>query len=322
MKHPSRSSFPRRILTIFFAGLFLAPPLAAQPGETYRPGKKPETPPAGKEQPRSTPPAKTPPGKDMRDEGRDLFKPPAKGTQGESASSWSIVLIAFRGDAQEAEARRGLAVVQNDWGLPDAYLDRRGQTTVIAFGRYTDPQTRDAQADLQRVRAVEAVIEGERQQPFEFAFLAPPANIPGSQPDFDLRNAQKIHGKWAVYTLQVGLYRRDDGKQATAAESAEFRRMAEEAVLRLRREGEQAFYFHGPTGSTVTVGLFGVEDFDAQLGLESPRLRTLRQRYPHNLLNGAGIKRRMTVTDKQGRQVKAERLDPSMLVAVPKAERN
>jgi hypothetical protein len=312
----TRSVSPRRGAATIFLALLLGFPAMAlgQPGQTYRPGKKAEPQPREKT---------SQPSRDRREEGRDLFKPPAKGGgETATASNWSIVLFAFRGEAQQPDAQRALTVVQGEWGLPDAYLDRRGQTTVVAYGHFDNPQAPHAQAELQRIRAVEAIIEGERQRPFEFAFLAPPANIPGSQPEFDLRNAQKLHGKWAMYTLQVGLYRRDDGKPASAAEVAEFRRLAEQAVLNLRREGEQAFYYHGPTGSTVTVGLFGAEDFDPQLSLESPRLRTLRQRYPNNLLNGAGIKRRMTVTDKQGRQVKTERLDPSMLVAVPKAERN
>jgi hypothetical protein len=118
----------------------------------------------------------------------------------------------------------------------------------------------------------------------------------------------------------VGIYAREDGKPTSQAEIAEFRRHAEQAVVQLRREGEQAFYYHGPTNSSVTIGLFGDDDFDVQTRMESPRLRSLRQRHPHNLLNGMGIKRRVTVTDQRGRAVKTERLDPSMLVVVPKAD--
>jgi hypothetical protein len=291
----------------------------AQPDQTYRPGRKSE--PRQAEPQRQERPGTQPQRREMKEEGRELFKAPARG-QAESGSTWSIVLMAFRSETQQQDAQRALGMVQSEWSLPDAYIDRRGPTTVVAFGRYGDPQSQQAQADLRHVRSVEAVIDGEPSRPFEFAFLAPPLDIPGSQPEFDLRNAQRIHGRWAMYTLQVGIYRREDAKASSAAEIAEFRRLAEEAVLTLRREGEQAFYYHGPASSTVTIGLFSVEDFDPQLRLESPRLRTLRQRYPNNLLNGAGIKRRMTVTDQRGRQVRTERLDPSMLVAVPSAERN
>jgi hypothetical protein len=291
------------ILALFMAAL----PAAGQSQDHYRPSRDRER---QQEQRES---------RDKRDEGRDLFRPGSgKGGDAQGPNTWSIVLLAFRGDNQEQMAQQALTMVQSQWGLQDAYVDKRGQALVIAYGRYGDPQQPEAQADLRRVRLVEGELDGRIQQPFEFAFLAPPANLGGNIPEFDLRNAQKNHGRWAIYTLQIGIYRLEDGKTATASDIAEFRRLAEEAVVQLRREGEQAFYYHGPSGSTVTIGLFGIEDFDPQLRLESPRLRQLRQRFPHNLLNGMGIRRTMRVTDQQGRQVKTERLDPSMLVAVPR----
>lgn len=290
--------------------LAVAPIALAQPDQTYRPPRKNE--PRQNEQPRD-------PQRTQREEARELFQPGARRDAAPAQSQWSIVLLAYRGESQQQDAMRGLAVIQTEWGLPDAYLDKRGNTTVVAFGRYQDPQSQEAQNDLRRVRALEAVIDGQSQRPFEFAFLTPPADVPGTIPEFDLRNAQQLHGKWALYTLQVGIYRREDGKPSSAADIAEFRRLAEDAVLRLRREGEPAFYYHGPTGSTVTIGLFGEEDFDPQIRLESPKLKALRERHPHNLLNGMGINRRVTLTDQRGRQVKSERLDPSMLVAVPRA---
>lgn len=287
----------------------------AQPGQTYRPSRDRE-----KEQ------RDDKPQRDLQEEGRELFRPGGAGGAGgsrkeaEGGASWSIVLLAFRGEMQQQDAMRGLGIVQTEWGLPDAYVEKRGEATVVAFGRYQDPKHPSAQADLKRIRAIEVEIDRQKERPFEFAFLTPPESIPGSVPEFDLRNVQKIHGNWALYTLQIGIYRREDG-HPSPAQIAEFRKLAEDAVLQLRREGEQAFYYHGPTGSTVTIGMFGIEDFDPQIRLESPRLRKLREQYPHNLLNGMGIKRRVKVTDQSGRQVQTERLDPSMLVAVPKAER-
>jgi hypothetical protein len=164
-------------------------------------------------------------------------------------------------------------------------------------------------------------MDGQTVKPFSGAFLAPPTEIHGTMPEFDLSNAKKLNGDWVLYTLQVGVYSREDQKAATPAEMAEFRKTAEEAVVQLRREGEQAFYSHGPNRSMVTIGLFGTEDFDATSKFESPALRALRKRFPYNLQNGMGIKQRFTVTDpKTGQQMKKERIQPSGLVQVPDSE--
>lgn len=305
---------PLRGGAFFLAMAALAAPAFAQPGQTYVPPPRRD-----REREREAPP------RDRKQEGRELFTPGSPNRQRNEAeqqqSSWSIVLLAFRGETQQQDAMRGLATVQAEAGLANAYVEKRGEATVVAFGGYLDPQQTEAQADLKRIRAIEIAVDGSTDRPFENAFLTPPSDIRGTIPEYDLRNARATHGEWAIYTLQIGVYRREDGKPTTAAQIAEFRKLAEEAVLQLRREGEQAFYFHGPASSTVTISLFGSEDFDPQIRLESPQLRALRQRYPHNLLNGMGIRRRVTVTDQQGRPVQTERLDPSMLVAVPRSDR-
>jgi hypothetical protein len=79
----------------------------------------------------------------------------------------------------------------------------------------------------------------------------------------------------------------------------------------MRRQGEQAFYFHGPLRSMVTVGLFGIDEYDLrQLRLRSPAIARLMERFPHNLVNGAGVKR------KRAGQAEAV-MDPSFVVGVP-----
>lgn len=259
----------------------------------------------------------------MAEEGRELFGTGSGRTassssasrEGQSAGGWSIVIVAFRGPSQDADAQAGLARVRSVGNLPDAYLEKRGETTVIALGRYAGPDDPRAQADLERVRAVEA----EGQRPFAAAVLAPPAGAaaPGAFPEYDLRNAKRLNGDWALYTLQVGVYSREGGGPAKPEELAEFRKAAEAAVVQLRHEGHQAFYYHGPNRSMVTVGLFGKDDFDPQVpGISSPALRRMREAFPHNLLNGRGIRER--IPGRPRNDPDAWRLQPSALVAVPK----
>lgn len=285
------------------------PALAQQ--DTYTPTQKPARTLPG------TNPAQTPK-KDLREEGREVFgKPATPGAESPEVTYWSILIHAYH-PGEEADARDGLARVQGEGGLPKAYLEKRGEATVIAYGQYDDPSSKAALADLAKVRGIQVVIQGQTVKPFGTAFLAPPAEIKGSIPEYDLRNARKSNGDWVLYTLEIGFYGRGDRKPGTPAEMEEFRRTAEKAAIDLRRQGEQAFYYHGPQYSSVTIGLFGKDDFDSETHVDSPTLHALRQRFPYDLQNGMGIKQRVKLTDANGHIVKAEAMQPSHLVNVPK----
>lgn len=249
-----------------------------------------------------------------------------------AADAWSIVIVAFydrdpyTGEplpaAQLEEvhetARLSLHKVQTSAGLRNAYLARQGKSLVLSYGRYPSFDTPAAQADLRRIQNM--VIEGER--PFASALLVPPdgADI-GTMPEFDLRTVKSRFGSSAVYTLQVGVYSREDGRPMSMAERADIRKSAEQAVVELRRQGELAFYYHGPNRSMVTIGIFGEEDnqVDAIDGrvTQSHDLLTLRQRHPLNLLNGRGIRQRVPNIPES--DPNAWRLQPSGLVMIPES---
>jgi hypothetical protein len=314
------------LAALLACGLF-AHPAAAQPGETYKPsskkpsGGRPETPKAGEDAQKQK----------LREEGRGLFGGGAGAGAGKGGASgggapadagpsaWTIIIYAFRGD-EELQAPDALRRAQTEAGFKGAFLEKRGPATVIAYGRYGSPE--EAQKDLDRIHETEVTIQGEdgkpiRGKPFRDAFLSPPQDIKGSLPEYDLRNAKRLKGDWVLYTLQVGVYSRED-KAPTQKELEEFRKAAEQAVVQLRREGEQAYYYHGPMRSSVTIGLFGKEDYDPKSHLECAALRQLRKKFPYNLQNGAGVKRTLIVTDpKTGKQIRQQRLDASGLVAVP-----
>jgi len=238
-------------------------------------------------------------------------------------ASWSIVIAGVVAEDNPPGTRRAVGLealqkVQTKGGLSEAYLDPRGGALVIAYGHYAAPSDPEAQRDLERVR--EIVVDGAK--PFADAYLSPPPGdaYKGSIAEYDLRNAGSQFGaKRAKYTLQVGIYGQQDSRAPlpSARELAEIRAAAELAATTLRREGELAFYYHGPVRSTVTVGLFSDQDIDArQPGGECQALRDLRRRQPYNLLNGQGIKEILRAqVDAKGRPM--ERMQPSQLVAVP-----
>jgi len=234
------------------------------------------------------------------------------GTPTEQAGSWSVLIAQFpaTGDGQ-ARAARSLALVRSTGGLPSAYLERRDDSIAMLVGRHGSVQ--DARRELTRVRST--LVQNER--PYSGAVLAPPfASLTGgSMPEFDLRRVRARMGPDALYTLQVGVYGRIDGSRPDADELAEYRRAAEQAVAQLRGDGEEAYFYHGPTQSTVTVGVFGPADHDPSKGTrgESATLRRAREAHPNNLLNGKGI--RETHRDTSGRP--ARTLQRARLVSIP-----
>ena len=182
---------------------------------------------------------------------------------------------------------------------------------MLVLGRFADPLSDEAVAAQRRVRAIE--VNG--QKPFMGAVMVRERGpAPGNDrlARFDLRNAKNLHGDDAFYTLQIGIYTRTDNQRPSRSDLASFRKSAEDAVEALRRAGEPAFFYHGPSSSMITVGLFDEDDIDLTVvpEIESPRLQAVRRRHPHNLLNGSGVRERR-------RGGGAETLQASRLVLIP-----
>jgi hypothetical protein len=233
---------------------------------------------------------------------------PAPGPAGQPDALWSIVIVSAMGEGMEADAKSALDLVRAN-GLPQAYMERRGKSIVVAYGRYGAPDAADAQADLKRIQGIEL----DKKKPFEAAVLVPPpfSSLPGSIPEYDLSTVRQRRGKSALYTLQVAAYARMDGNPASQQDLAEFRGAAEKAAVELRREGEEAFYHHGARMSVVTVGVFGEKDLDAaHPGKDSMLLTMARKRHPLNLVNGQGVKVRV-------RGQEEPQLQPSRVIVIP-----
>lgn len=243
--------------------------------------------------------------------GRGANKPSAKGDKKDSASSsqWCIALASLRGPERDEAAPIALTKTQTAGKLPEAYLVRRTNAIVVAYGKYDGPDDPKAQADLKRVQ--EIVVDG--LPPYAFAFLCPPEEEPkvGGSPEHNLLQAKKLYGEKALQTLQVAVYGREDLKNPTEKDLEECRKAAEIACARYRQDGELAFYYHGPRRSMVTIGVFDETDFDPQLkDYHSVRLLETKKRHPYNLYNGAAIRERRP-GQKEGR------LQASTLVKIP-----
>ncbi len=237
---------------------------------------------------------------DRREEGREVFKPqwavntPDIGDGGSGStrvladdapkrSTWSILLGTFTGDGAALQAARALETARGEAGLSRAFVERRADGLALLTGSFEQGTSEEARQELAAVRRLR--VGGETI--YEAAALVPPAVMgqAGSIPEMDLRNARRAFGEKSNMTLQVAVYGyADPNVEPSAREREEFRQAAEEAARKLRSEGDQAFYYHGPRRSMVTVGLFETAD------LKDARVRTLRSKYPHNLVNGAPVK--------------------------------
>ena len=242
-------------------------------------------------------------------------QPPAKkAPEGKTQGPWSIILATFRGAEQAVLAEAGVARVREQAKINDVFSEVRGEATVVAVGRFADPSSPEAVGRLDEVRKTKV----GQTRPFLGAFLAPAGDVinVGTRPEYNLISARKEFGARAQYTLQVGVYSREDiNREPTEAELAELRRAAEEAAASLRKEGELAFYFHGPRRSMVTIGVWSDEDLprratdEAPSRPENPELTGLKKRFPHNLYNGAGLKQRNKLGNEQ--------VQASQLVQIP-----
>jgi len=237
---------------------------------------------------------------DRREEGREVFRPqwavntPDIGDGGSGSTrvladdapkraTWSILLGTFTGESAPLQAARALETARGEAGLSRAFVERRADGLALLTGSFEQGTSEEARQELASVRKLR--VGGETI--YEAASLVPPAVMgqAGSIPEMDLRNARRAFGEKSNLTLQVAVYGyADPNVEPSAKEREEFRQAAEQAARKLRSEGDQAFYYHGPRRSMVTVGLFETAD------LRDARVRSLRTKYPHNLVNGAPVK--------------------------------
>lgn len=233
----------------------------------------------------------------LRDDGREVFGRPPSVTAppGEVAreDGWSIVLASFREGDHASAAREAMGEYARVYGLRDLRVETIGEASIVACGRYSEHTLEQGREELARIRALRPAtgaptVVGGADQPFAFAVLAPVDRTlaVGQVPRYHLLRAREEHGPSVEFTLQVAVYGRDELERPTEADLAEARRAAETAAADLRRQGEEAYYYHGPRRSMVTIGAFSESDIKPS---ESPAVRRLRSAFPYNLYNGRAV---------------------------------
>ncbi|HEB60922.1 MAG TPA: hypothetical protein ENJ06_03760 [Phycisphaeraceae bacterium] len=213
---------------------------------------------------------------------------------------WSIALATLTRENHQQEAANMQNQLSTQFGLRDTFVETTETSSVLCYGKYrsaTDPQLK---ADLERIKSLQV----NKSTPFARAFAIPPdvgVSATGN-PAYDLSRVRSRYGRdTPLYTLEIGIYEDKDRQVA--------RKAAEEAAALYRSRGEQAFYYHGPHRSSVTIGLFTADQVDFNAPGFGAFVRELKQRYPYRAINGRKAK-----VKEWGRDAG---FVPSQLMAVP-----
>ncbi len=221
---------------------------------------------------------------------------------GAAASGWAIAADAFEGPNHQALAEQRRMEFVSQTKLGDWWVKHEANTSLVLYGRYDDPKDGAARADLQKLHQLTARGQITPRTLMLTPIARPVAAGVGGLAQYDLRRAARR----GVYTLQMAVYDERFG--------SDFRRAAEKAAAALREEGTEAYFYHGPNRSMVTVGVFGEDAARYNAGgliVYSDAVKRLRNQYPYNLVNG----RTMRVRQGEGDFYEA----PSHLVRIPGA---
>jgi hypothetical protein len=219
---------------------------------------------------------------------------------------------------QVRELRADLVKVVHDEAVSTVYYGRYRRDYDEASGR--ESFRPDYRRDLELVRRL-SVAAGEGggaaryQWPFLHATIEPLPYEGGGRPEWDLSRAE------GYYSWQIAVFY-NEGRMR------ERRTAAEQYVQQLREQGVEAYYHHGPTRSSVCVGLFpeaAIQRFDstdpltgrvtATNRIMDPRMLELERQFPHMLENGRVI--HTIIRDPETGEIKEKRPNPSFAVRLP-----
>jgi len=158
-------------------------------------------------------------------------------------AEWTILCATFTGPDNAAQARAAKTNLRNTTKMPDWYIIHgQGQTTLY-YGFYrsiNDPKDPKESARAQNDRkTIASLSNGNGVRLFSAVILTKlDTPDPSSPPEWDLTRAQ------GTYSLQIAVFK----------DSPERRAWAVNAVREARAGGVEAYYYHGPTASSVCIG--------------------------------------------------------------------
>ena len=192
-----------------------------------------------------------------------------------NSKGYAIELAKFDSRLEFDRARKLMREARAKGGLADIWYSSDARWTRVYAGKFRQPNSDQVKSVLREVQ--QAKIDGKRV--FEDAKVVA---LGSSQVEtLDPHNLRSLSGQGLV-SLQVGYFDRTYG--------TDFRRAAEQTVKDMRKNGEEAYYYHGPHRSLVLINAWTRDEaFFAQTGrMErySNAVRLVQQKYPYNVPNG------------------------------------
>lgn len=231
---------------------------------------------------------------------------------------WTIFCHEFNGPQHAAHCQAVAETLARTPGIRAGEVrcddDAGNQTSWLYYGAYqrqVDPKTLDRSPSPQAAQdlvLIKDLGDGRGGRLFWHASLAPATDANVSRPEFALARAK------GLYSLQVAVFIPEFGFK-------DVKRAAIDYVASLRQEGHEAYYHHGISSSTVTVGSFGADAVIEKGTGErkySSEVEALRRKaaFKYNYENGQI--RTKVVSDPQKPRKKA-RIEPlSFLVKIPR----
>jgi len=165
-------------------------------------------------------------------------------------------------------------------GWKDVFVVHKEGHSMVFWGHYRT--WTEAEPNLKIAKAYRAA---NGSAVFAKAIIVP---LPGKDigpAEWNLKNVN------ASYSLLVAVFR-DDPKRNYFGR----KRFAVQYCQRLRKAGYEAYFYHSPAASHVTIGAFGPESINIKKGpegkileIKDPKIKALQKDFPYLAVNGAGI---------------------------------
>jgi hypothetical protein len=226
-------------------------------------------------------------------------------------AQYTIFCAAVRGDFHVERTGKMKKDLIQATGMKDWYVVSEDAQSTLYYGYYRVIRDAADKAESERAQRdrlkIDQMTDPMGNRPFAQAmFVRLDAPDPDAPPQWNLTNAK---GYW---TIEIGAYK----------DSPQRKQAAIEAVQLARSQGVEAYYYHGPTASSVCVGAWPMEavkrqqvgEFGAESRNPEQTILVLPPGMPEELTQRAtavGKERNMEVL-----QPKLEVIDPSMLDAM------
>jgi len=211
------------------------------------------------------------------------FLKPSAPPEPVTGDCFTILLTSFTDIEHVTRALKSKQATANSTGWSNLFVVHEDGRSSLMMGRYASVTA--AAGDLKRANAFESRLpDGTLVRPFATAFVT---RVPGpnpGRPEHDLNNAS------GYYSVVVAHFFNDPADRISNRKE-----LAVECVEKMRQQGYEAYFQHGPSISLVTVGTFGENAFVSQKNangvvearLADPKLKQVFRDFPHLIINGA-----------------------------------